>query len=94
MVQKRAEGVSQVHSEVKGLVHVSVTSVSEVILDDPVQTAEEYKRNSVSNTHPHVASAIPFSQLDRLPPPPPLRGSSRNSAGGRAENRFCSTVTL
>lgn len=73
MVQKRAEGVSQVHSEVKGLVHVSVTSVSEVILDDPVQTAEEYKRNSVSNTHPHVASAIPFSQLDRLPPPhPPL----------------------
>lgn len=41
MVQKRAEGVSQVHSEVKGLVHVSVTSVSEVILNDPVQTAKE-----------------------------------------------------
>lgn len=41
MVWKQAEGVSQVHSEVKGLAHVSVTSISEVILDDPVQTAKE-----------------------------------------------------
>lgn len=90
MVQKRAEGVSQVHSEVKGLAHVSVTSVSEVILDDPVQTAEEYKRNSVSNTHPHVASAIPFSQLDRLPP----GRQCQELSWGRAENQFCSTVTL
>lgn len=66
MVRKQAEGVSQVHSEVKALAHVSVTSISEVILDDPVQTARVKMKRCLQHTLT-LPLQIPFSQLDSLP---------------------------